>query len=357
MNQVRLAYPWLLVAGLVALGLVAWWRNRRRSEVALTFSSDLLMRDLPVSWAQQVKPWLPWLRALGMFLLVIAWARPQQGLREFRVQTEGIAIAMCIDRSGSMQAMDFFLEGRRVDRLAAVKRVFLDFMLGDDNLPGRTNDLIALIVFGGFAEARSPLTLDHEAVAEVLEDVRVSRPLRDDDGRVVEPEMAEQELATAIGDAVALAVDRLRDCQAKSKIVILLSDGENTAGELTPEDGAAAAKALGVKVYTIGVGRTGRAPFPGIDAFGRRTLVAQNVRLDEATLKMLADTTGGQYFHAEDTDNLTRVYQEIDKLEKTKSEGRLYTEYREWYAWFLVPGLALILLDAGLQATRFRSAP
>ena len=199
--------------------------------------------------------------------------------------------------------------------------------------------------------------MDHDAVLEVLDDVEVAEPVIGDDGRPLEPDLAEQEMATAIGDALALAVDRLRDAKAASRIVILLSDGENTAGVLSPEQGASAAQALGVKVYAIGVGRTGAAPFPGVDAFGRRGVFTQIVRLDEKTLKMIADTTGGRYFHAENTRSLQRVYQEIDQLEKTVSEGRLYSEYQEWYLLAAAPGLALVVAELILQSTRFRAAP
>jgi Ca-activated chloride channel family protein len=164
-------------------------------------------------------------------------------------------------------------------------------------------------------------------------------------------------MATAIGDAVTLAIDRLKDAKAKSKVIILLSDGEQTAGIVEPEKAAEAAKAFGIKIYAIGVGTTGRAPFPAVDATGRELLVPRFVRLDEATLKAMASTTGGEYFNAQDTRALVDVYAEIDRLEKTLTEGRLYTEYRELYLWFLLPGLGLILLESALSATRFRSLP
>jgi Ca-activated chloride channel family protein len=164
-------------------------------------------------------------------------------------------------------------------------------------------------------------------------------------------------MATAIGDALATAVDRLKDAKAKSKVIILLSDGENTAGAVTPEEGAEAAKAFGIKIYAIGVGSTGPAPFEVEDSFGRKAYRTQLVRLDEQTLRMLADTTGGRYFNARDTQALEQVYAEIDQLEKTESEGRLYTEYVELYLWFLVPGLCLLILEVILSATRFRSLP
>jgi Ca-activated chloride channel family protein len=164
-------------------------------------------------------------------------------------------------------------------------------------------------------------------------------------------------MATAIGDAVTLAVDRLKNAAAESKVIILLSDGENTAGVVEPLDAAEAAKALDIKIYAIGVGSTGQAPFPAIDTFGRRRLVPQPVRLDEQTLKQIAETTGGRYFNAQDTQALARVYDEIDRLEKTATEGRLYTEYRELYQWFMLPGLAIIVTEMVLRCSRFRSLP
>ena len=164
-------------------------------------------------------------------------------------------------------------------------------------------------------------------------------------------------MATAIGDAVLIAVDRLKDVKAKSKVIILLSDGEQTAGVAEPQQGAEAAKAFGIKIYSIGVGTTGSAPFPATDGFGRSVLVRQNVRLDEATLKMLADTTGGKFFNAQDTKALVDVYAEIDRLERTMTEGRLYTEYRELFSWFLLSGLGIVLLELALSATRFRGLP
>lgn len=305
----------------------------------------------------RIKRLLPWLRAAGLLLVVVALARPQHGLQEFRIRTEGIAIQMCIDRSGSMQALDFSLDGERIDRLTAVKRVFRDFVSGQGSLAGRPDDLIGLIAFGGYAEAKVPLTLDHGALLQVLDTVRIPHPITDTRGRVINQQLMEEEMATAIGDALLMAVDRLKDVAAKSKVVILLSDGEQTAGIAEPQQGAEAAKAFGIKIYSIGVGTTGSVPFPAVDGFGRSVLVRQHVRLDEATLKMLAAETGGKYFNAQDTKALVDVYAEIDQLEKTATEGRLYTEYRELYVWFLLPGLGLVLLQVVLSATRFRSLP
>jgi Ca-activated chloride channel family protein len=300
---------------------------------------------------------LPWVRLAGMTLVVVALARPQQGREEFRVETVGIALQMCIDHSGSMQALDFTLDNQRVNRLEAVRRVFRDFVAGNGRLPGRPDDLIGLIDFGGFAEAKCPLTLDHGALLQILDTVQIPQPVRDAQGEIVNADLLEEDLSTALGDAVVLAVDRLKDCKAKSKVIVLLSDGKQTSGVTEPPEAAKTAKSYGIKIYSIGVGTTGLAPFPMVDPYGRQFLRQQPVELDEAALKLLAESTGGQYFPAEDTSALEKVYAQIDRLEKTPSQGRLYTEYRELCQYVLLPGLALIVLEIVLSCTRFRALP
>ncbi len=357
MSEFRFQQPWWLMA-VIPLALFVLVTLRRDRQVAIWYSSTALLASLPTTWAQVVRSSLPGLRLLGLALIVIAMARPQHGLSEFRVRKEGIAIMMCLDRSGSMSALDFQLDGNEVNRLDAVKQVFRDFVVGDDDrLAGRPDDLIGLISFGGFAEGRSPLTLDHAALEQVLETVEIPRPIHDDDGNVINQRYLAEERLTAIGDAVTLAVARLRDSAAKSKVIILLSDGENTAGIVQPREASLAAKEFGIKIYAIGVGSTGTAPFPGIDMFGRTVLVNQNVTLDEKSLRMLAETTGGRYFNARNTEALAEVYGEIDKLEKTVSEGRLYTEYRELYQPLVLWGLGFLMLELVLRCTRFRSLP
>lgn len=356
MNSLRFVDPWwlVLVAPLVVVTIIAVRRERR---VSVLYSSTRLLRELPVTLAQRVKRLLPWLRFLGLLLVVVAIARPQAGLSQFRINTEGIAIVMCLDRSGSMEALDFELNGQRIDRLAVVKQVFRDFVSGKGKLRGRPDDLIGLVTFGGFAEGKAPLTFDHGALLEVLDSVQISQPVYDAGGNIINERYLQEERATAIGDAVTLAVDRLKASSAKSKVIILLSDGENTAGIIDPVAAAEAAKAFGVKVYSIGIGTTGRVPFPVTDRYGRRAFVSQMVRLDDTTLKMLADTTGGRYFSAQDTEALESVYAAIDKLEKSVSEGTVYSEYRELFHWWLLPGLVLVVAEVVLRSTRFRSWP
>jgi Ca-activated chloride channel family protein len=356
MNGLRFQDPqWLLL--LVPLLVLGIWAVRRQRRAAVLYSDTSILAELPKTTALRVKRLLPWVRLLGLALVVAALARPQKGREEFRVQTEGIAIQMCIDRSGSMQAMDFEIDGRRVDRLAAVKQVFHDFVAGNGRLPGRPDDLIGLVAFGGYADSKCPLTLDHGALGDVLDAVEIPQPIRDRQGRVINQRLLEEDLSTAIGDAVVLAIDRLKDAKAKSKVIILLSDGQQNAGAIDPAEAAKTAKTFGVKIYAIGIGSTGQAPFPETDSFGRTVLVPRMVELDETTLKMLADQTGGRYFNARDTDALENVYAEIDRQEKSLSEGRLYTEYRELYQYAMFPGLGLILLEILLSCTRFRSLP
>ncbi len=344
---------WLLVP-VVGLGLLAIRRQRR---LAVLYSNVELLRGLPITWAQRIKRCLPAVRIAGMVLVVVALARPQAGREEFRIHTAGIAIQMCIDRSGSMQALDFPVDGQRVNRLQAVKRVFRQFVAGEGDFDGRPDDLIGLVAFGGFADAKCPPTLDHGALLEVLDTVHIPVPVLDKQGRIINQRLWEEEQATAIGDAVAVAVDRLKDLKTKSRVIVLLSDGENTAGVVQPEEAAAAAAAFGIRIYTIGVGSTGMAPFPTVDVFGREVLQSQPVRLDETTLKMLAEKTQGRYFHAQNTKALQEIYAAIDRLEKTETEGRLYTEYREVFQFWLLPGIACVLLQVALGSTRLRGLP
>ena len=356
MNGLRFQDPlWLLLA--IPLVIAAWYGLRRFRRSAVLYSSVGLVRQLPSTLRLRLKRFVPWLRVAGLLLVLLAVARPQKGREEFRTRTEGIAIQMCLDRSGSMQAMDFQLDGERVNRLDAVKDVFERFVAGGDGLDGRRDDFIGLIAFGGYAEAMCPQTLDHGALLQLLDAVKIAEPIRDARGRILNEELLQEEQATAIGDAVAAGVDRLKDAEAVSKVLILLSDGENTAGIIDPADAAQAAKEYGIKIYSIGVGSTGMAPFPAVDLFGRRVLERRAVRLDEETLKMLAETTDGAYFNAKDTEALADVYAQIDTLEKTKVEGQQYMQYRELFRWLLIPGFCCVVLELFLSSTVFRSLP
>jgi Ca-activated chloride channel homolog len=346
---------WLLL--LIPLIIAGLWTLRRRRQAAVLYSSVELLKKLPITWAQRVKRLLPWAFLAGLAFMVIALARPQHGRDEFRIRAEGIAIEMVVDRSGSMQAMDFELDNKQATRLVVVKKVFKDFVSGEGGLSGRTDDLIGLVDFGGFAEAKCPLTFDHGALLQMLDTVKIAEPIKDSRGNIINQRILGEEQATAIGDALAMAIERLMPIKAKSKIIILLSDGESNAGVVDPAEAAQAAKTYGIKIYTIGIGTTGSVPMPTEDAFGRPVLVSVMVRIDERALKMIADATGGKYYNAQDTQTLRNIYAEIDQLEKTTTEGRLYTEYRELFSYALFPGLGLVLLEMLLACTRFRSLP
>lgn len=355
MNAFRLHDPlWLLL--LIPWAVLLWWQARLTA-VAVVYSSISLLAGMPKTWAQQLKRFLPWLWRLGVLLMIFGLTRPQLGHEEVRLRTDGLAIMMCIDRSGSMRALDFPLDGQQVDRLEVVKRVFRDFVVGKAGFAGRVDDLIGLVAFGGFAESKCPPTLDHDTLLKILDTVKIPEPILDSNGNVINETLLQEEQATAIGDAIGVAVERLKDLNINSKIIVLLSDGENNAGVLGPEEATQAAAAYGIKIYCIGVGTNGMAPFKTTDMFGRTVLQRQPVRLDEAALKSIASQTNGKYFNAADTEALKEVYTEIDQLEKTQTEGKIYTDYRDIFQWFMVPGLACVLLQFVLSSTRFRTIP
>jgi Ca-activated chloride channel family protein len=358
MEGFRFCSPlWFVLAPLIAAAL---WRvcHPRRQPTAV-FSSLASLKGLPVTFAQRLRRVLPFVYGAGLILLVGALARPQAGRSESRISTEGVAIQMVLDISGSMRAMDFELNGKRDSRVNAVKYVFQQFVAGNKSLGlvGRKDDLIGLVAFGGFADSKCPLTLDHGALQDIVAQLDVAKPIRDRRGRVINEQLLQEENSTAIGDGLTLALDRLRNVEAKSKVAILLSDGDNNAGVIDPAEAAKIAAKMGVKVHAIGIGQTGYAPVPVEDEFGEIRLIRQAFRLDEETLKGIAKETGGEYFNATDTAGLARVYAEIDKMEKSKVEEFRYTEYTELYLWPAVPGVALVLLASVLGLTRFRTVP
>jgi Ca-activated chloride channel family protein len=352
-------YTWIFLLLLpIVIGFAAF-RLRTRRRVSVLFSSIATFKSLPVTWMQQIRRILPWCYGLGLVLLTLALARPQAGKSESRMTGEGIAIEIVLDVSGSMEALDFELDGQNVNRLEAVKHVITNFVLGsDDNkLAGRKDDLIGVVAFGGFADSKCPLTLDHGALVDIINSLQIPKAVRDGQGRILNAESMQEELATAIGDGLALAADRLRDTNSKSKVMVLLTDGDNNAGAIEPREAAAIAKELGIKVYTIGIGRNDVVPVPQEDEFGRTVLVPARFRIDEELLREIAQTTGGTYFHASDSEGLAEVYSEIDRLEKSRVEESKYSEYTELFHWFAGSGLALIVAVNILCETRFRSLP
>lgn len=353
---------WLLL--LVPLVPLAWWRFVRRSgRPAVPWSTTAAARTVPHGWAARTRWILPGLRTLAIVMLVILMVGPIKGDEHTSRSVEGVAIELVIDRSGSMRALDLQLNGRRADRLEVVKAVAADFVLGEAELPGREHDLIGLITFGTWADSICPLTLDYRTLTEALSQVR---PASDAEGA-----------RTAIGDALALAASRLHDLEdrtdlntddIRSRIVILLTDGADTASELDPIAAAEMAGALGIKVYTIGVGVEGLVPMPMEDQLGRTHIRQVISDLDEATLKAIADATGGRFFRARDTESLAAIYAEIDALEKTEVAEEHYYHYTDLavtsvdLAGLPVPPLLIfptlvLLLEILLAATRYRSIP
>ena len=256
-----------------------------------------------------------------------------------------------------MAAEDFELDGKPVTRLTAVKKVFRDFVEGSKDFRGRTDDLVGLIAFGGFVDSCCPLTLDHASLVEILNTLETPVPLFDSRGVMIRTSVLDEESGTAIGDALATAVERVKDSATKTKIVVLLSDGMQTAGELSPEEGVKIAKAYGIKVYTIGVGSSGPVPFPSYLPSGEHIMTLQELDFNPATLQMIADATGGRYFYASDIEKLKEVYEEIDSLERTKFDAGSFAEYRDIYPPFVAFGILCLALNALLTATRFRSFP
>lgn len=354
MNGFRFFSPhWLFLLPVVLWAVWRAWHPRGRAAALYSNVTDL--KKLPATVAQKMKRFLPWAGALGMVLLVVALARPQVGRSESRTSTEGIAIELVIDVSGSMEARDFTIGEKTASRIGAVKHVVEAFINGstESKLGGRKNDLIGLVAFGGFADSRCPLTLDHGALTEVVKSVEVPKPIFDRQRQRV---LNGEELETAIGDGILAGSDRLKEINAKSKVLILLTDGDNNLGS-DPHEAAKAAEALGIKVYTICIGTNDIVPFPQEDFSGNITLTRRQFPIDEQLLKDIAEIAHGKYFHAYGTEALTNVYEEIDKLEKTKVEETRYTEYNELFSALAIAGLSLLFGTFVLNATRFRTMP
>ena len=329
----------------------------RRKLLGVIFSNIAVLRTLPYTFAQNLAPFVPYLLYGGIALWVIALARPQFGKEDYRIRSEGIAMIVCIDRSGSMAAVDFTINQQPADRLEVVKQTFRNFVRGDGSLAGRIDDMIGLIAFGGYVDTFCPLTLDHTTLLEMLDQIQLPEQMIRGLDPSAERQLLQEEGATAIGDALAQAVDRLKEIEAKSKVILFLSDGDQTFGVLSPMEGAEIAKTFGIKVYTIGIGSNGEAPYIITDSFGRRRTIMQQVSMDESTLKDIAEKTDGKYFNARNTKALEEIYAEIDRLEKTTHEGRAYTQYSELFRYFLLAGAGTLVLYAVCVCTRFRRLP
>lgn len=340
LRSIELRDPLFLLL-LLFLPVVWWILHRPQSRIA--FSSVAMLRRAPVSLRQRLSRLPLWLCLLAFVLMILALARPRTPNRDTRISREGIAIMMVVDKSSSMNARDLVPQDLSRSRLDVVKDLFVEFVVGDGDSAGRPDDLVGLISFAGYADSICPLTLDHQNLASIASQLELVT-VQSEDG-------------TAIGDALGLAVERLRRSKAKSRIAILLTDGVNTAGVIDPARAAELARELGIKVYCIGAGTSGMAPFPVNGFFGRLELVNQPVVIDEELLREIASQTGGQYFRAEDQQSLQSIYAEIDQLERTEVSEVRYLLHTEHFQLLVVVSSVLLALATLLSCTIFRRLP
>lgn len=320
-------YFWLLLIIPVLIAYYIW--SGKRKNAALQFSSLAMFGKKQRTWKHFLRHSMFFLRMLAVALIVVALARPQSSSSRQDVTIEGIDIVTALDISGSMQAEDF-----KPNRLEAAKSVLSDF------IDGRTNDRMGLVIFAGESFTQSPLTTDRAVLKNLIKDIKFGMI---EDG-------------TAIGDGLATAINRLKDSEAVSKVIILLTDGENNAGSIDPLSAADIAKTYGIRIYTIGVGSIGKAPYPQDTPFGRR-YVEVDVRIDEPSLRKIAEITGGEYYRATGNKKLEEIYKSIDQLEKSKID---VTEFHKKYEEFLplaVLALIVLALEFLLRVTVFRRIP
>lgn len=324
-------YSLLLLVLLVPLAWAYWrwvWKRRR----AIRFSDLGTALRVNRRWSRY-QPHIPFaLRLLVLVLLIVAMARPRSGVTYEDISSEGIDIVLTMDVSSSMLAEDL---RRGISRLEVAKKVVADF------ISRRKHDRIGLVAFAAKAITRCPPTLDYRILDSQIEQLQIGSI---EDG-------------TAIGVALASSANRLRNSKAKSRVIVLLTDGMNNRGEIDPLTAARVSEAQGLKVYTIGVGTRGTAPVPVKDAFGRTRYQQIPVEIDEKVLREIASMTGGKYYRAMDARELQNIYQQIDTLEKTKIEVREYKRFRELFALFLFPALGVFVLELFLAGTRFRTIP
>ncbi len=340
----RFASPYMF-ALFAILPIAIMYQYRKKRQPVMTI--PMVFKGVSSSFWLTIRGLTPALKYAALSLMIIAMARPQWGTQQIDISTEGVNIILSVDLSGSMAALDFKLKGKIVNRLEAVKSVVSDF------ISKRASDRIALVVFGTNAYTQLPLTRDYNTIASILERLQIGAAGDN----------------TAIGDAIGISLKRLEDVKSKSNIIILLTDGQSNTGELSPENAADIAVQKKVKIYTIGVGTRGEAPFlvrhpvlgeryvyQKVD-MDEKTLKNQKVDMDEKTLKNIADKTGGLYFRAEDSEGLKKIYDTIDKLEKTEAKVKSFAEYKELYPYFLFPAFVLLVLWIILVNTRFLSVP
>jgi Ca-activated chloride channel family protein len=332
----QFASAWMLSLLLIVplLGLSYLLARGRTKPATMRHAATSMVRDLPQSWKITLRPVLNVMRLVIITLTIFALARPQIVQGRETISGEGVEIALALDISGSMASLDF----EPNNRLEAAKLVIGDF------IDERPYDKIGLVVFASEAFSQSPLTLDRRMIFRSMDQVELATELNIDDG-------------TAIGLGLANAANMLANSKAESKVIILLTDGVNNAGQIDPLTAAEAAKALGIKVYTIGAARPGQVPVPVQTLLGGTDIVYQESVLDEEILQQVADITGGKYYRAEDTAGLRAIYDEINQLEKSKVEVQIFNQYTELAGYLLVPALLILILELALRKTVFRSNP
>jgi len=312
---------------------VLWYiKGSKRSTAKLKYSDIGIIKKIRPSLKQKLQHSLFGLRMLVFILLIFALARPQSSSKEEEISTEGVDIVIALDVSSSMLAEDF----RPNNRLQAAKLVARDF------IQGRKNDRLGMVVFAGESFTQCPLTLDYGVLITLLDEIQVAD--KDWDG-------------TAIGMGIVNAVNRLRDSKAKSKVIILLTDGVNNKGQVDPITAARIAQAYGIKIYTIGVGKHGTAMYPVDNPIFGKQYVPMQVEIDEDVLTEIARITNGRYFRATNEEKLKEIYHEIGQMEQTKIEVKEYTRYQELFLYYLAPGLLILLVQLILSQTYFKRLP
>ncbi|MCX6925759.1 MAG: VWA domain-containing protein [Verrucomicrobia bacterium] len=328
-------HPYFLLL-LLLLPVLGWLKGKQGKPPAFIYSSVQLVRGILNVTRTRSGAFLAAMRWLSLALLIIALAQPRLTKSETKVSASGVDIAVALDMSGSMASEDFEVGKERLSRLAMAKQVLKKFV------DKRPNDRIGIVAFATQAYIASPLTLDHEFLQQNLDRLELGTI---DDTR------------TAIGSALSTAINRLRELKSKSKIVILMTDGQNNAGQVAPLTVAEAAQKLGVKVYTIGVGMRGMAPMPQYWGGRKIGYQMQPVDIDEDTLQKIANMTSGKYYRADNSQRFQAIYAEIDKLEKTEADVKKFSHHDELFAWVISPGLGLLLLEVLLRHTIWRKLP
>ena len=330
MKFFRFEDPWFLILFLIIPYLV--WK--RKEQATISYSSLEILQNIRAIQVGFISTIPLVLRLFAISLFIMALARPQEGQKRTEILSMGVDIMLALDTSGSMKALDFIQNDKRDTRLTMVKDVVSKF------IENRTNDRMGMVVFGSEAYTQCPLTLDQNILQSFLRKLDIG--------------MAGD--STAIGSAIGIAVKRLKDLKSDSKLIILLTDGRNNAGNLAPLQAAQTAKAFGIKIHTIGVGTRGKAPFLVNSIFGQR-YVYQEVDIDEDTLKEISKITGGQYFRATDLESLKLIYKKIDQMEKSEVKIFDHSEYTELFHYFLIPAILILFLEVTLSNTLFRRLP